>query len=187
MCKEERSKAYGGHAPKNGTVHEPVETLGVVQKLKDLAKEGKPSHASLYAYVPEEEGSVEEEWEEAVGIGKKRQTTKKWTPETLGSSACEKLRRLNWTADSIHRELQNARATTIFKKFCAFENAPIPPRGPSRHPFYIYIVHRVKHDKHFSSDEKKQETLRAIFMLQKLVRKIEAKEVDENEENWRES
>ena len=213
MCGSERNKAYRGHAPKNGTVHEPVETLGAVQKLKDLAGKGKPPSVSGYAYVPEEEGSVEEKLKQlkkTIGMEDEDQLTglsyrainslkghrnrgeNRWNLVSTGYSACKELRKLNWTADSLHRELKNTRATTIFKKFCEHVDVPIPPNrqkldrnstSSSGHPFYKYIKSRVfadKNPKKYSSDvsdEKKQETLRAIFMLQELVRRIEEGEV----------
>ena len=74
----ERGVAYGGRAPKNGTEREPVETLGAVKKLKDLAEEGKPPSVSGYAYVPEEEGTVEEKLKQlkkAIGMEDEDQLT----------------------------------------------------------------------------------------------------------------
>ena len=206
MCAEERNKAYRGHAPKNGTVHEPVETLGAVQKLKDLAEKGKPPSVSRYAYVFEEEGSVEEEslskLEKAVGMGNKRQTSliykgikspetnerkgwKTWTRETNGYSACEKLRRLNWSADSLHRELQYTRATHIFNKFCEFKNVPIAPTNPSRHPFFKYIKQRFHKDKQFSSDEKKTGNVASNLHVAKTRTKNRSR--GSNAADWRES
>ena len=77
-CGYERGVAYGGRAPKNGTEREPVETLGAVKKLKDLAEEGKPPSVSGYAYVPKEEGTVEEKLKQlkkAIGMEDEDQLT----------------------------------------------------------------------------------------------------------------
>ena len=194
----ERGVAYGGRAPKNGTEREPVETLGAVKKLKDLAEEGKPPSVSGYAYVPEEEGTVEEKLKQlkkAIGMEDEDQLTglsyrainslkghrnrgeNRWNLVSTGYLACKELRKLKWTAHSLQGELQSTRATNIFEKFRQHVNVPIAPKNPSGHPFSTYIKRRVCDDKKYSSDEEKQETLQAIFMLQELVRKIEAGEV----------
>jgi hypothetical protein len=197
-CGYERGVAYGGRAPKNGTEREPVETLGAVKKLKDLAEEGKPPSVSGYAYVPKEEGTDEEklkQLQKAIGMededqltglsyqainsltGHRNRGANLWNLGSSGYLACQKLRKLKWTAHSLQGELQSTRATNIFKKFCEYVNVPIAPNNPSGHPFSNYVRRRVYGDKKYSSDEEKQETLRAIFMLQELVRKIEAGEV----------
>ena len=197
-CGYERGVAYGGRAPKNGTEREPVETLGAVKKLKDLAEEGKPPSVSGYAYVPKEEGTVEEKLKQlkkAIGMededqltglsyqainslkGHRNRGANLWNSGSSGYLAYQKLRKLKWTAHSLQGELQSTRATNIFKKFCEYVNVPIAPNNPSGHPFSNYVRRRVYADKKYSSDEEKQETLQAIFMLQELVRKIEAGEV----------
>jgi hypothetical protein len=195
----ERDVEKSGRAPKNGTEREPVETLGAVKKLKDLAEEGKPPSVSGYAYVPKEEGTVEEKLKQlkkAIGMEDEDQLTglsyrainslkghrnrgeNRWNLVSTGYLACKELRKLKWTAHSLQGELQSTRATNIFEKFCEYVNVPlIAPKNPSGHPFSNYIKRRVCDDKKYSSDEEKQETLQAIFMLQELVRRIEAGEV----------
>ena len=199
LCGYERDVEKSGRAPKNGTEREPVETLGAVKKLKDLAEEGKPPSVSGYAYVPKEEGTVEEKLKQlkkAIGMEDEDQLTglsdrainslkghrnrgeNRWNLVSTGYLACKELRKLKWTAHSLQGELQSTRATNIFEKFCEYVNVPlIAPNNPSGHPFSNYIKRRVCDDKKYSSDEEKQETLQAIFMLQELVRRIEAGEV----------
>jgi hypothetical protein len=190
--------AYGGRAPKNGTERELVETLGAVKKLKDLAEEGKPPSVSGYAYVPKEEGTVEEkskQLKKAIGMededqltglsyeaiislkGHRNRGANWWNSGSSGYLACQKLRKDDWTADSLHRELQNRRAREIFSKFCEYAHVVLAPMNKSDHPYFKYVRRRVYNDKKYSSDEEKQQTLQAIFMLQELVRRIEAGEV----------
>jgi len=198
LCGFERSVAYGGRAPKNGTEREPVETLGAVKKLKDLAEEGKPPSVSGYAYVPKGEGTVEEklkQLQKAIGMddesqhiglsyqaiislkGHRNRGANLWNSGSSGYLACQKLRKDDWTADSLHRELQNRRAQEIFSKFCEYAHVVLAPMNKSDHPYFEYVSRRSRKDKQYSTDEERQGTLRAIFMLQELVRKIEAGEV----------
>ena len=198
LCGYERSVAYGGRAPKNGTEREPVETLGAVKKLKDLAEEGKPPSVSRYAYVPKEEGTDEEklkQLQKAIGmddesqyiglsyhainslIAHRNRGANLWNLVSTGYLACKELRKDDWTADSLHRELQNRRAQEIFSKFCEYAHVVLAPMNKSDHPYFEYVSRRSNKDKQYSTDEERQGTLRAIFMLQELVRKIEAGEV----------
>ena len=198
LCDYERGVAYGGRAPKNGTEREPVETLGAVKKLKDLAEEGKPPSVSRYAYVPKEEGTDEEklkQLQKAIGmddesqyiglsyhainslIAHRNRGANLWNLVSTGYLACKELRKDDWTADSLHRELQNRRAQEIFSKFCEYARVVLAPMNKSDHPYFKYVSRRSTKDKKYSTDEERQGTLRAIFMLQELVRKIEAGEV----------
>ena len=182
----------------SGKVAPPVKTLAAVEKMKELAQKGEGPPVSRYAYVPKEEGTDEEKLKQlkkAIGMEDEDQLTglgyrainslkghrnrgdNRWNLVSTGYLACKELRKLKWTAHSLQGELQSTRATNIFKKFCESVNVSIAPNNPSGHPFFNYIGKRVYEDKKYSSDEEKQETLQAIFMLQELVRRIEAGEV----------
>ena len=198
LCDYERDVEKSGRAPKNGTEREPVETLGAVKKLKDLAEEGKPPSVSRYAYVPKEEGTDEEklkQLQKAIGMddesqyiglryqainslkGHRKRGANLWNLVSTGYLACQKLQKDDWTADSLHRELQNRSAQEIFSKFCEYADVVLAPMNKSDHPYFEYVSRRSRKDKKYSTDEERQGTLRAIFMLQELVRKIEAGEV----------
>jgi hypothetical protein len=166
--------------------------------MKELAQKGEGPPVSRYAYVPKEEGTVEEklkQLQKAIGMddesqyiglsyhainrlkGHRKSGANLWNLVSTGYLACQKLRKDDWTADSLHRELQNRSAQEIFIKFCEYAHVVLAPMNKSDHPYFEYVSRRSRKDKKYSTDEERQGTLRAIFMLQELVRKIEAGEV----------
>jgi hypothetical protein len=198
----ERRQQYGGgggaRMNTSGKVAPPVKTLAAVEKMKELAQKGEGPPVSRYAYVPKEEGTVEEklkQLQKAIGMddesqyiglsyhainrlkGHRKSGANLWNLVSTGYLACQKLRKDDWTADSLHRELQNRRAQEIFIKFCEYARVVLAPMNKSDHPYFEYVSRRSRKDKKYSTDEERQGTLRAIFMLQELVRKIEAGEV----------
>ena len=198
----ERRQQYGGgggaRMNTSGKVAPPVKTLAAVEKMKELAQKGEGPPVSRYAYVPKEEGTVEEklkQLQKAIGMddesqhiglsyrainclkGHRKRGANLWNSGSSGYLACQKLRKDDWTADSLHRELQNRSAQEIFIKFCEYAHVVLAPMNKSDHPYFEYVSRRSNKDKQYSTDEERQGTLRAIFMLQELVRKIEAGEV----------
>lgn len=198
----ERRQQYGGgggaRMNTSGKVAPPVKTLAAVEKIKELAQKGEGPSVSPYAYVPKEEGTAEEklkQLQKAIGMddesqhiglsyqainclkGHRQKGANLWNSGSSGYLACQKLRKDGWTADSLQRELLNKSAQEIFIKFCEYEHVELVPKNKSDHPYFEYISRRGNKDKKHSTDEERQGTLRAIFMLQELVRKIEAGEV----------